>query len=506
MSKSFLSSVAGASLLIIGVNIASKGIGFLREIIFAGSFGLSKDYDLYLLGTAIPFVLNNAIYYLAQNFFLPLYNQKKQQSGFHESFFLSKNILLFFISGAGVGALLFLASQFIGSVSGNNSTGESESIAVVVLRILALSIPVHAVISIASAYLQAKYDFKLAIISQVIPNIFVIIFVLAWGGSLGVIAIPLGYLIGSILQLSMILFKVKGLLYFRKASFLKILSSSGTALGLVVIIELSGQVSVIVDRMFLSEVDTGGIAALSYASTIFTLPISVIALAFATAIFPKLSELASGHQWSKLNETFKQAIDISNFIFIPIAAILYFFGDVIIQLLYQRGKFDQHATLLTASALKYYAIGLVFMAGSGIVHKLMLGAGHIKVLSFMMFSTVIIKTIGNLVLVPEMGFQGMALSTSISYIMLFLMPFLYIIYQHRMKLLKQFTVQFLLAVANLVISLFITKVVTGFDMTSLSNGLISIISFVFLYTLIGFVIRLSAVSSIVSIMNGLHSR
>lgn len=182
MSKSFLSSVAGASLLIIGVNIASKGIGFLREIIFAGSFGLSKDYDLYLLGTAIPFVLNNAIYYLAQNFFLPFYNQEKRQSGFHESFFLSKNILLFFISGAGLGALLFLASQFIGSASGNNSNGESESIAVVVLRILALSIPVHAVISIASAYLQAKYDFKLAIISQVIPNIFVIIFVLAWGG------------------------------------------------------------------------------------------------------------------------------------------------------------------------------------------------------------------------------------------------------------------------------------------------------------------------------------
>ncbi|MDR3626627.1 MAG: hypothetical protein P4L45_07330, partial [Ignavibacteriaceae bacterium] len=64
MAKKFTSTIAGASLLITVVGLISRGMGFIREIIFANFFGLSADYDIYLIGTVLPVAINTIIIYL----------------------------------------------------------------------------------------------------------------------------------------------------------------------------------------------------------------------------------------------------------------------------------------------------------------------------------------------------------------------------------------------------------------------------------------------------------
>lgn len=505
MSKSFFSSVAGASLLIVIVSAAGKGIGFLREIILAGSFGLSKEYDLYLLGTAVPFMLNVAIYYLAQNFFLPLFNRERHKPDFHEASFLYRNMILFMIFGAVIGALLHLSSCFLPSLVGDTYNGTSTSIASDVLQILALTVPIFAIISIITAYLQAKYDFKLAIISQVIPNILLIVSVIFFGDVLNVMAIPLGYFAGSIIQLGLLLLKIKGKIKVQKGVFRNIFTSSGTALGLLLLIELSGQVYVIADRYFLSKIASGGIAALSYATTVITLPVSVIALAFGTAIFPKLSELASDERWKELSIVYFRALDICFFIFIPITALFFFYGEIIIQVLYQRGQFDAEATALTSVALRDYSIGMIFLAGFGILHKLMLGADHIKALSIIMFTMVAIKIIGNTALVPFYGYRGMALSTTVSNIALFVVSFIYILNKHSLKITHSFLFQLLTSVINMFGCIIVSRIILSLA----GNNTVALISILILfclqYLVTGFIMRQSALESLKSMVRGLRA-
>ena len=49
IKKGIVNSVAGASVLLTIIGFLSKGIGFVREIIYATKFGLSIEFDLFLV-------------------------------------------------------------------------------------------------------------------------------------------------------------------------------------------------------------------------------------------------------------------------------------------------------------------------------------------------------------------------------------------------------------------------------------------------------------------------
>ncbi len=80
MNKNELaSSIAKASIILFIIGIAGKIIGFLREIIYANNFGLSSEFDLFLTVSAIPIVINTAVLFLSQHYFIPSYNRIKNQ-------------------------------------------------------------------------------------------------------------------------------------------------------------------------------------------------------------------------------------------------------------------------------------------------------------------------------------------------------------------------------------------------------------------------------------------
>ena len=74
MSRKFTSTVAGASLLLATLGLLSRGIGFIREVVFASYFGLGKNYDIYLVGAVLPITIDTIIFYLVQNYFIPSFH------------------------------------------------------------------------------------------------------------------------------------------------------------------------------------------------------------------------------------------------------------------------------------------------------------------------------------------------------------------------------------------------------------------------------------------------
>lgn len=79
MKDKYTSTIAGATILMAGIGIISRGLGFFREVTFAGYYGLSSEFDLYLIGTVIPLTLNTIILFIAQNIFVPYYNRYKNE-------------------------------------------------------------------------------------------------------------------------------------------------------------------------------------------------------------------------------------------------------------------------------------------------------------------------------------------------------------------------------------------------------------------------------------------
>lgn len=326
MNKKFTSTVAGASILLTSVGLLSRGLGLVREIVFAGSFGLSKAYDLFLVGTVIPLTLNTVILYIAQNYFIPVYNRLKLNSSDQAKTFIIKSLAMFVVGGCIIMGLLLFFSENIIALYINNPGIEGTKIAVKVLRIYSFTIPFNAAFSIFAAFLYSEFDFKLPTFSQLFVNVAVIICVLVFADTRGVISIAYGYLIGIILQLTIII----GYIFKSKLNFLSFNGNKtklfywDSGLIIIIIIETLSQIYLISDRYFLTQVDKGGIAALNYSMNIFLLPISIISVALSTALFPSFSKSFAENNVNEINKKLAKFFSVNLYIFVPLTFIMFF--------------------------------------------------------------------------------------------------------------------------------------------------------------------------------------
>lgn len=416
--KKYPDSIAASVILLTITTILSRATGFIREIIFAGQFGFNKEFEIYLIAAVIPVLINTAINYLAQNYFIPVYNRFKEIE--ERTNYLRNQFWLFFIIGALGSISLFLLKNHILEIFLEKSDESVFNLASNILTIYLLSFPLNAGYSILSAYLQAELKFRHPAFSQLILNLPIIILVLFFSDSLMIYAIPIGYVAGSMLQLLYLLIIAgPGFLKmnFRKPGSM-LLHSFNWSLVLVILIEVVNQLHPFIDRYYYSEVQTGGIAALNYASVLFGLPITVFSFALASVVFPILSKHSSSDSPEKSEIYYNKALSIIAALFTPVMLMFLFNGDTIISLIFQRGQFGPNDTQMTFQVLKMYSVSLVFFAGYAVINKMIFSSGLLKHLLILSLLSIGIKILMNNYLVRDHQQNGLAFSSAINFMIL----------------------------------------------------------------------------------------
>lgn len=486
MPKKFSSTVAGGSLIITLTGIISRGFGFLRELIYATVFGLRADYEVYLVGSILALSINTAVYYLAQNYFIPSYIKYSKDPVKAEDFFVNTFWLFVFLSFF-LAAVLFVFTPFIiNSYMNYELSTQLRETSYGIFRIFLITIPLNAAYSILTAYLQSEFDFKSPAFSSVFLNITIIILVLIFNELFGVFSIAAGYLIGTILQLLflfLILDKQKRSLLLKINPNIKGAGRLDRVLAFTILIEVINQTYPLIDRYFYDEVERGGIAALNYASNVFVLPISIISIAISTAIFPTLSENLSSNSMKELFEKLKNFFSVNLFLFIPVAFIFFLYGETIIRLLFQRGEFNLNDTFMTADVLKYYSVSIIFYSAYTVLNKLMYSANLVKQLLIIALAGLLIKISLNFGLAGQLKQNGLALSSSVSYIFFFAVSFAVALRKIKIKGKDLFYCGFLFMFLNALLSFLLVKIMNAdsFTDSSLVNGLLPIFLFCFIY-------------------------
>lgn len=487
MNQKLTTTIAGAAILLTGVGLLSKGFGFLREVVYANNFGLQTNFDIYLIGAVLPVTLNASVIYLAQNYFIPAYHDKLSIGRDHAERFLSNSFWLFLILFSLLSLILFIISPFlVRSYLANNDSQVQEAV-LKIFKIFLLTIPLNAGFSILSSYFQSEYNFKAPAVSTLFQNIIIILLVLVFTNSLGVITIPIGYLFGTTTQFLYLLFKLKNRsrLIFSGVSFnLRELGFVDKTLLLIVCVEVINQLYILVDRYFYGSVDSGGIAALNYAIVLYSLPISIFSLALSTAIFPKLSQSFGAKNNAMIEQQYLTGLRINIFLFIPITFIFLFFGDSIIRIFYQRGSYTSNDTFMTFDILKLYSLSLIFYSSYAIINKVVYGSGLIRNLLSISVIVFLFKITLNFLFVEKLKQNGLAVSTSICYIVLSLSCYILILKKLRLRITRQFINGILFYSFNgLVGYLILITVREYFNFTYLQNFLLQFTIFVGVYML-----------------------
>ena len=111
----------------------------------------------------------------------------------------------------------------------------------------------------------------------------------------------------------------------------------------------------------------GALMSLEVADRVMELVLGGYAIAIATAILPLMSEQVAERNMSELKQTISFSLRLVSFITIPAMVGLVILRQPIIQVLFERGRFTQESTAITAWALLFYAIGLPWFAAAKII-------------------------------------------------------------------------------------------------------------------------------------------
>lgn len=182
------------------------------------------------------------------------------------------------------------------------------------------------------------------------------------------------------------------------------------------------QINSFVDTICASFLASGSITALYYSNRVMQLPLAIFGLAFASVSLPAMSKAYAQKDMPTLKNSLNHSIRSTVFIILPAAVGLMVIGLPIVQLLFERGKFDSSASLMTNSALFYYSLGLPAYAMSKIFANAFYAFQDTRTPVKTAIWSMILHVILCVLLMYPMGVAGLALSTALaSYFNMFLL-------------------------------------------------------------------------------------
>ncbi len=395
----------------------SKLLGFIREMVMANFFGASFVVDAYVMAIAIPGILFGGIFASVAIAYMPIYSKIREGKGqLQGDRFTSEVLNLLFIIGMIVCVIGFLFSEEMVAIMAKGFSGETAKLTTFFLKITFAYTFFSAAAGVLEAYLQYKGVFLSQIFAGYMLSLMSIVFIII-SALYSYYFLAFGMFAGMTLRfiIDNIIAKRKKFQYtftFKVDSTVK----SIAALAIPVFIGNSiQQINTFVDKSLASQLQEGSIAALNYGMLLITLVTSLTIGIFTTIIYPKITQANAQEDFERFNQITGQGITLILMVSIPFSLGGVLYNNQVVQIVYERGAFDPLATLLTAGAFGFYALGLVFLATNEFLTKIYYAMHDMKLPMIFGGISVAINIFLNLIFVKTMAHSGLALATSIAF-------------------------------------------------------------------------------------------
>lgn len=174
------------------------------------------------------------------------------------------------------------------------------------------------------------------------------------------------------------------------------------------------EINMIADSLMASFLAIGSITALEYGYRLMHLPLGIFAISTGTALLPLYSRHVTNSDFDALSQSLKFSAISLAYIMLPITMLIFLLNQDFVFLLFQRGAFDARASLMTQQALFYYSLGLLFFSLNQTITPLFYAAKDTKTPVKIAAVMVSLNIVMNFVLMQFIGHRGLALSTSLT--------------------------------------------------------------------------------------------
>jgi len=420
-------SVARSATVISLATLASRLLGFIRDVIIARIFGVYLYAQAFVVAFRIPNLFRDLVGEGASNAaivpVLSEYNLKRSKQEFWELANILLNLLIVILSAITILGIIFspllvrlIAPGFINSPDKLQATIHLNRIIFPFILLIGLA-------SYAMAVLNSLKSFAVSAFAPCFLNIAIIVCALIFGE--GTTGLASGVLLGGLLQLAFQIpalykkglrpkfnlgFSHPGVAQVKKLLLPRLVSSS--------IYQLNN----FVDSIFGSLawiVGDGGVAVLYFAYRLIQFPIGIFSNAVAQACLPTFSTQVFEEDRQNLKNTLAWGLRIVIFVMLPATALFMVLALPLVTTLFGAGKFDAYASMMTSQALFFYSIGLTAYGCNKVLQSCFFALKNTVTPAKIAGLALLINIILNALFMFPLKIGGLALATSISGIVSF---------------------------------------------------------------------------------------
>lgn len=359
--------IARAASTVMAAFIFSNLVGLLRQILVAKAFGTQADMEAFNAANRVSETIFNLVAGGAlASAFIPTFTSLLSRGERKRAWKLASsiaNLILLITTGIGVLAVV-LAPWIVRNLLAPGFTGDplKEIMTIRLLRLMLPSTVIFGLSGLLMGILNSHQVFFFPALAPAMYQLGMIFGVLVLSPWLGILGLGWGVLIGAFLHLAFqipSLFRLHGNYQFGinrdSPDVIEVAYLMGPRLLGVAVVQLNFWIN----TRLASQFSEGSLTAIVIAFSLMLMPQAAIAQSIAIAALPTFSTQISQGRMGEMRHSLASTLRSALVLSLPASVGLILMRQPIIQLLYQRGAFDERSTELVAWALLWYSAGLI---------------------------------------------------------------------------------------------------------------------------------------------------
>lgn len=419
--------IARSAAVVSFLTLVSRVLGMIRDVAFAYTFGAGQAWDAFVIAFAIPNLFRHLFGEGAlASAFLPAFVGRLERSREEARTLLralcgSMIVILGVLTAAAIGVTFLLEALF-----------EDPKLALT-MRTLRITLPYAPLICITAVFgaaLNGLRRFAIPALAPVLLNVVLIatIFIEPWsGGDWGQLQLlAWAVVVGGVAQLgSQVPSLVAGGMAptpsggWRRAGLWEVARGFLPAVAGLAVIQVNEALDNVIAELFVAG--DGAVSAIYFGNRLNQLPLALIGFSLATAAFPSLASHAARDDTERFQAALRRALELVFFVAVPAAVGLAVLSHESSRLLFQRGEFDAAATGRTATVVIFLALGLPFYSANMVLTRAFYSLRDMATPVRISLTTVGLNLLLNLVLVWPLAEGGIALATSVTGVLNFML-------------------------------------------------------------------------------------
>ncbi|MFN3397107.1 MAG: murein biosynthesis integral membrane protein MurJ [Sulfurimicrobium sp.] len=350
------------------MTLLSRVLGFLRDTIIARAFGAGLYTDAFFVAFKLPNLLRRLFAEGAfSQAFVPILAEYKTRRGHDATRDLIDHVASFLglvLVGVSLTGMLAAPAVIYISAPGFSADAEKFDLTVQLLRYIFPYIFFISLVSLAGGVLNTYSKFSVPAFTPVLLNLSFIACALWLAPYMHppVMALAVAVLLGGMLQLGV------QLPYLARIGFLPRFRLNLHDEGVWRVMKLMGpavfgvsiaQISLLINTIFASFLETGSVSWLYYADRLMEFPTAILGVALGTILLPSLAKHYADDSPQQFSSLLDWGLRLTLMLALPAALALAMLAVPLIATLFYYGKFTAHDLWMTREALMAYSAGLL---------------------------------------------------------------------------------------------------------------------------------------------------